>query len=171
MNQPFKKVVRPGKSSHGVYPPRLLDVTVQIEYKVEHDKGRLSIVGNHESSGGQIVDLISPKLITKLAPGWTPELVQKLHDTWERWHLNDTRPGSPAQAAWLRENPPGQKDFDHYRWATAALEKAGLNPDPSYLHNGKPYSYGHAWLFEEVPDEVLDFLRGLPDADKTPAWV
>lgn len=33
------------------------------------------------------------------------------------------------------------------------------------------YKYGSAWLKEEVPADVLDFLRSLPDTDGTPAWV
>lgn len=33
------------------------------------------------------------------------------------------------------------------------------------------YKYGSAWIKEDVPQEVLDFLRNLPDAAKRPAWV
>jgi hypothetical protein len=33
------------------------------------------------------------------------------------------------------------------------------------------YKYGSAWLREEVPAEVIDFLNSLPDADRQPAWV
>ena len=33
------------------------------------------------------------------------------------------------------------------------------------------YKYGAAWLHEAVPTDVLEFLRGLPDADTQPAWV
>jgi hypothetical protein len=33
------------------------------------------------------------------------------------------------------------------------------------------YRYGSAWLTEEVPADVLDFLRSLPTADRQPAWV
>jgi len=33
------------------------------------------------------------------------------------------------------------------------------------------YRYGTEWRREEVPDDVLDFLEGLPDTDITPAWV
>ena len=33
------------------------------------------------------------------------------------------------------------------------------------------YKYGSAWLREEVPDEVLRFLRGLPGTDMEPAWI
>lgn len=33
------------------------------------------------------------------------------------------------------------------------------------------YKYGSAWLKEEVPAEVVEFLAGLPESDKVPAWV
>lgn len=33
------------------------------------------------------------------------------------------------------------------------------------------YKYGSKWLREEVPADVLAFLRGLPDSTVTPAWV
>jgi len=41
---------------------------------------------------------------------------------------------------------------------------------------GKPcetcgYEYGTQWLHEPVPDEVLNYLGGLPSTDKQPAWV
>ena len=33
------------------------------------------------------------------------------------------------------------------------------------------YKYGSKWLKREVPAEVLEFLRTLPDTDTKPAWV
>lgn len=33
------------------------------------------------------------------------------------------------------------------------------------------YKYGSAWLREEVPQHVLDFLKSLPTTDMQPAWV
>lgn len=33
------------------------------------------------------------------------------------------------------------------------------------------YQYGSAWKREEVPQDVLDWLFALPDAEKRPAWV
>jgi hypothetical protein len=81
---------------------------------------------------------------------------QRMLAIWRDWHLNDMRAGSPAQEAWLRENPvtavyPGS----HYETAKAALAAAGLQPDTSYIHNGNPYSYGSAWLRRELPPEVV----------------
>ncbi len=39
-----------------------------------------------------------------------------------------------------------------------------LNPDDSHGYGGK-------WWAEAVPADVLEWLKALPDADKTPAWV
>lgn len=58
-----------------------------------------------------------------------------------------------------------------YTVACDYLAGIGLNPDPNYLHEGKPYKYGSAWLRREVPQEAIDFLLALPDADKKPAWI
>jgi hypothetical protein len=33
------------------------------------------------------------------------------------------------------------------------------------------YRYGNGWLYEEVPEEVLQWLQNLPDTDQKPAWV
>jgi hypothetical protein len=33
------------------------------------------------------------------------------------------------------------------------------------------YKYGSAWLHEDVPQEVIDFLFSLPETQNTPAWV
>ena len=33
------------------------------------------------------------------------------------------------------------------------------------------YSYGSAWLKETLPQEIIDYLRGLPETTLTPAWV
>ena len=32
------------------------------------------------------------------------------------------------------------------------------------------YKYGTAWKREELPQEVVEFLKGLPDTDRQPAW-
>lgn len=91
----------------------------------------------------------------------------RLADIWERWHLNDMTAGSPAQSAFLRANPITDR-MNHYVKACEALAAAGLNPDPNHEHNGKPYTYGSAWLREDVPADVIDFLRGLPTSDALP---
>ncbi len=86
--------------------------------------------------------------------------VQRMVKIWRRWHLNYMNAGSPAQEEFLRihkdEKPHKQ---NHYEWAKEALAGAGLQPDPDYIHNGKPYSYGSAWLREELPEDVLAEIK------------
>lgn len=75
---------------------------------------------------------------------------------WERWHLNGMRAGDPIQEDWLREHGHG-KDYTE---TCGKLEAAGL-----LVSNG--YKYGHAWKFEELPEDVVSFLATLPDDSAT----
>lgn len=163
----FTKIVRVGKTADG-------DAFAKIAYKA----GKLSISGaigpkrNGDCTGscGQWVMSMNPQDIDP-APGWTAETVQLFLQYWDKWHLNDMQAGSPAQTAELEKHKfPGYPE-SHYKWAQKVLRDAGLDPAPDYIHNGKPYYYGHAWLTVSVPDAVIEFLRALPDTDKTPAWV
>jgi hypothetical protein len=161
------KVVRIGRGEHG-----------NVYCAIKFDGKRLSITGvegplrNGDAKGscGQIV--MHEWSITEYAPGWDAGLMQKFREVWGRWHLNDMKAGSPAQEKYLREHPVVfAYPESHYTKACVALTVAGLHPDPGYLHDGKPYLYGHRWLHEDVPDEVLAWLLLLPDTDITPAWV
>jgi len=33
------------------------------------------------------------------------------------------------------------------------------------------YKYGTAWLFEEIPQDVINFLKSLPESTRKPAWI
>ena len=89
-------------------------------------------------------------------------LAQRLAAIWREWHLNDMIAGSPAQEAWLAANPvTAVYPESHYTKACAALTAAGINPDPGYLHNGKPYAYGSAWLKRDIPADIAAELDNL----------
>lgn len=110
--------------------------------------------GNCKGSCGQIRDT----LVRLTAPHFTKETLDQLKQIWDRWHLNDMKAGTPAQEDYLREN---YKERCDYTKACEVLQEAGLNPD-----NG--YKYGSAWLFEEVPEDVINFLASFPDTDLLP---
>lgn len=162
--QDFTKILRVGTSPSG-------DVFIKIEFA----DGKLSITGvegpmrngNASGSCGQIN--MSEWDISEYAPGFDRDVELKLREIWDQWHLNEMQAGSPAQMAFLKANPITDR-LNHYTKACQALAAAGLNPDPNYLHNHKPYRYGSAWLSVEVPEDVLVWLQALPDTDKTPAW-
>ena len=132
--------------------------------EIRWDGKRLSISGvegprrngNCEGSCGQI-DFI----VDQPGPGRDIERFRAVH---ARWHLNDMRAGTPAQEAWLREHPVEWRyPQSHYTEASKALAAAGLNPD-----NG--YRYGSAWLHEDVPADVIEFLAALPDNTDSYPW-
>lgn len=164
----FNKTVRIGRIADGA-------VFCTIKFSGE-ERGRLSIVGvigptkggNCRGACGQIDSTLAGINPTdwKFAKGWD---YSKLHDflrIWERWHLNDMRAGSPTQETFLRENPPVYAyPKSYYETACEVLAGAGILEDWKLIHDGKPYKYGTSWLYEEVPNEVLEFLGGLPTAD------
>ena len=163
----INKVVRIGsvKSDGG----RWASVYCSIEYK----NGRLSISGvvgplssgNCLGSSGQIIMSWAP--IVKYAKGWTPSMVRRFLDIWGRWHLNDKRDGTPEQMDFIRNYRKNHVRAD-YEELCGALETAGLYE--VIMSDGTSYKYGHDLLFESVPDDVLQFLDGLPVSDKKPAW-
>jgi hypothetical protein len=166
INKDFSKVVRIGtsKTSGGR--------GYSVFCKISFTDGKISISGvegplasgNCLGGCGQI-DMHDWNL-TSYATGWNRAKVTEFRRIWREWHLNDCTAGSPKQEQWLAQ--VGVKKYDD---ALKCLTVVGLEPDASYLHNGKPYSYGSAWLRREVPQQAIDFLMALPDADKKPAWV
>lgn len=186
----FKKVVRVGTGKDG-------DIFAKIEWTGD----RLSISGvegpksngDARGSAGQITmsykeyDARGHKTLGEIqpAPGWSAETVKKFFDTWDRWHANDMRAGCEHQTkeGWA-EKPidpskpttaygkhfPGQKQdsWNMLAWVSQSEHPDGLLSKPCPVCG---YKYGSAWLKEAVPDEVIEFLAGLPDTDKKPAWV
>lgn len=178
--QDFTRHFRAGSISAGQQ-----DVYIDVKFT----DGRLSVTGSVVNTGelrlgdnrtvscGQCVD--SLRAVDEPASGID---VRRLADVWDRWHLNDMQPGTPRQMAFLRQLPPEQRVYERVK---AALMAAGLEPDVpddvmadlqslsaktgmsvGDLADGMKihgYRYGSLWLREEVPEDVLAFLRDLPD--------
>lgn len=115
---------------------------VNVKVSISFKESRLSIVGNSSMMSGQIWQYLHglESEDYQLQEGWTEEMYRKLLDIWKRWHLNDMRAGCSHQRA------------------------MSLN---IYEHLGKPcpicgYKYGCGWIFEPVPDEVIEWLFNLP---------
>lgn len=70
--------------------------------------------------------------------------------------------GTPEQENFIREWVKTNR-YD-YKKACDALKDAGL-----YEIEG--YKYGTKWLFEAVPEDVIQWLFSLPSAENRPAWV
>jgi hypothetical protein len=120
--------------------------------------------GDCKGSCGQIIGSLrnDDPSVWSFNEGWTPEMMQKLLEVWDCWHLNDMKAGTQKQDAFIRE----WKKTNRYDYTAAceALKEAGL-----YEDNG--YKYGHSLLKEDVPQDVIDWLFGLPDSKKNYAWI
>lgn len=137
---------------------------------IEYDGKRLLIKGvegplkngNAKGGCGQIVMHLKPESFDSFAPGWDADLVRRFLEVWDKWHLNNMRAGNAEQMTELQNHKFPGYPVSHYEWATKILDKAGLNSG---------YKYGSAWLTEDVPKEIVNFLSSLPETDETPAWV
>ena len=141
-------------------------ITLEVEIKEKNDKRRtvdleaincykvLSISGDLKeltngrgrpcwSSSGQIKDSIRTKNKNKL----------RLLEIWDKWHLNDMKSGTKEQEKCLnnwKDRPDGwsyEKDCEH-------LKK-------HHLHTDRGYKYGHAWLVEILPEDIIEEVNHL----------
>lgn len=172
----FTKIVRLGtcKTPRG----RGYSVFCKIQYS-EDPKPKLSITGvegpthggNAIGGWGQIDMHLKASHFNTFATGWNFAKVKKFLELWGLWHLNDMRAGTPKQSEALKEFYATRSYPNNgYTQACEYLESKGLLYDV-HPETGEPYKYGSAWLYESVPDDVLEFFMGLPDTDRQPAWV
>lgn len=158
----------------------------EVHVTVVWDGARLSITGvegprsdgNALGACGQIdTTLREDKRETwTYKPGWDEAMMTRLLEVWGRWHLNDLKAGTPKQEEFIREwNETNRYDYVE---ACNALGEAGLLVDYDYLPpdedgENRGYRYGTAWLTEEVPAGVIEWLFALPPstAPMPTAWL
>lgn len=139
---------------------------------------------------GQCSDTIRAALDSgELEPAkrWPADRIRQLLDHWDRWHLNDMRPGCEHQCAGVAVEPgdpsegtswsdrpidpdkptdtygkhfPGQRhdSWNLLGWVREDEHAAGL------LSRECPtcgYRYGTAWLKEDLPADVREFVAAL----------
>jgi len=172
------------------------NVFIHVEFS---NDGRLSITGvvgpmkngNARGGAGQIImefkeyDDRGYSSIYDIQPAlyWDHEMIKDLFDVWDTWHLNDMRSACEHQRAlgWEYEICRGVYEDKFRKWPKDLIDEYDTGAEgEEYVrwneHKGWScpecgYSIGSAWLFEAVPDYVLQWLFSLPDADIQPAWV
>jgi hypothetical protein len=165
--------------------------TMAVFCRVKYDGKRLSITGvegprkdgDAWGSCGQIT--LDPDAFVSFGDGWNADKVAEFAATWERWHLNDMRAGCAHQRlyGWHTRPINPSKPTNTYGKHFDGQERDSWNLlgwiSPSEHSDGllgKPcpdcgYAYGTAWLTEEVPQDILEWLAGLPESEREPAWV
>lgn len=78
------------------------------------------------------------------------ELFKEVRSLWKKYHLNDMHAGTYKQTEFLEAHE------EEHRWdytkCCELLEKNMLLVD---TWEGKPYTYGHAWLYWSIPEKDL----------------
>lgn len=146
----FRKIIQPynGKT----YGGRGFKVYVKIEY--ENDRLSLTGVegplpsGNCLGSCGQIDTHYKHDDYTP-AKGWSHETIDQLMFIWKLYHLNYMKSGC-----------------EHQRMAGITYDD-----EPKHICPICGYKIGSAWKHMKVPDDVLEILKGYPEAETKPAWV
>lgn len=137
--------------------------------------------GDCRGSCGQIIDHLAD---TAPVEPWTRELIDKLQEVWDRWHLNSMRAGCEHQRAekWDQRPIDPSKPTDAYgkhfegqrhaswnmlTWVKRSEHPEGLLSEPCPTCG---YKFGSSWLYEAVPDDVVEFLAGLPESTIAYPW-
>ena len=81
------------------------------------------------------------------------ELATKLLNIWREYHLNDMKAGNIEQQAVLKEFA------DNHCWLSYDDAVEVLKERDLLVSRG--YRYGSNWLYERIPDDILEFLKSL----------
>lgn len=79
--------------------------------------------------------------------------VARIVEIWKEYHLNDLKAGTRKQTAFLNALEKQGWEYE-YNSACESLKQAGL-----YEDNG--YKYGHGWLYQPIPDEIINEVKEL----------
>ena len=132
----------------------------------------LSICGNIWNTrdtdvvmGGQCLDTIAEyagQLQDK-------ETFLELYGLWKKYHLNGMHAGTPEQEAAIEKWKAEGHKYD-YDAVCEYLKKVGLY-EVNYTglaigrrYDNEPYKYGHGWLVQELPEEVILKVRKIMDS-------
>lgn len=135
------------------------------------DNGNFAMEGEIISHGGKVI--AEHQIVDEIAKFFPEDKqIQQMKEVWERYHLNDHIPGSPKQMEWIRSHEDEIKKFmeehevNYFKAASRLLEQERLNPDKSYVYYGQPYTFGHAWLKEEIPKPIQKQIESWKSEDK-----
>jgi hypothetical protein len=117
-------------------------------------------------AGGQMLD--DPEILKAM---FLNVEYKKVLGLWKRNHLNGMHAGTPEQ----------EKCLEEFEAEREAVEKE-LGGNPSYYDvsceilkrhglyevrlDGKPYKYGHAWLYRPISEEDLAAIKGFLGMEK-----
>jgi hypothetical protein len=134
--EPLKKKISFGKVDGYGNGRKNCSVDVQVSISENNEgQARLSIQGNVWNAGH--TDIISGgQNVDEMLRLVDDPKMREIAEVWKRWHLNDMRAGC-----------------EHQRTQSKGSVEVGQEcPECSYR-------YGSAWLYEELPPEIIEQVR------------
>ena len=144
----LKRTIEFGKVDYNNSGRKNCMVDLEIELRETTNGPELAICGNiwnprHTDiyCGGQCLDEIAK--YKKANP-----LFKELYQYWRNYHLNGMHAGTVEQEQALKE-----ANIIGYDEACEYLKSINLY---EVEYNGKPYKYGHGWIYQALPEDVLE---------------
>lgn len=86
-----------------------------------------------------------------------------LYSLWKRWHLNDLHAGTPIQEAAIKAwkacgNKYSYVDACDFLKEIDLYEVPFIGKTIGKMYNGELYKYGHGWVIEDLPDDVVQTI-------------
>lgn len=157
----MKKTFEFGKVDATNSSNKLNLVTLEVELKDKDGLPVFSVCGNVWNSkqsdiiiGGQCIDTIYREYKYQLS---NLTLYKTIMGLWERNHLNDMNAGTPEQTEAIRKWEDSGNKYS-YTDACEYLKNINLY---NVIHEGKPYTYGHKWLYRPISEVDLKTISEL----------
>jgi hypothetical protein len=97
--------------------------------------------------GGQCLDTLAEYVDNPL--------FKAIHMLWKNYHLNDMHAGTIEQEQAIAEWVANGNKYD-YNTICEHLQSIGLY---EVEVDGKPYKYGHGWLYRAIPEDDLSLIK------------
>jgi hypothetical protein len=155
---PFKKKIKLGKVAYGSKAKnKPAEITVELKRKplatnwdtldrekdvvvFSMDGGIWNASHNDMISGGQNLGTIAKLMLQN-------KDLQELIGYWRKYHLNDMKAGTKRQTEAVKK---WQAEGNKYEYPAAVEHLKSIE-----LDEDKGYKYGHGWLYEPIPDDVV----------------
>lgn len=133
-------------------------VTVEVELTEKDGKPCFSASATvYNQSKTDII--VCGQCLDSIAKRTKSKQFMEIYRLWKLYHLNDMHAGTIEQEKAIED---WESKGNHYDYTSACdyLKSVGLY---EVEYNGKPYKYGHAWLYWDIPEYDLKVIQALFD--------
>ena len=150
----MKRTIKFGK--YAIYSNRKIN-EVDVELRLEEkENGQQVFTACGNAWNIRHTDIVmGGQCFEELAKYVKNPLFKEIYRLWKNYHLNDMHAGTVEQEeaieAWKAEG-------NRYDYSAVCEYLKSINLY-EVEHEGKPYKYGHGWLYIEIPEKDLNLIK------------